>query len=81
MNPRNDAALLCANCDGEPVSALDVGDHFCTRCFIRAWNRGAAWADEHWADEPVNRYQDELSTDGRSILKDHQGFYKRRKGE
>ena len=51
-NPRNDAAILCSNNDGEPVSALDMGDGFCTRCFIRAWNQGAAWADAHWADTP-----------------------------
>ena len=75
---------LCMNCrrhPDRPVSPLDMGDGFCTECFIRAWNQGAAWADAHWADEPSTRYQDEESPDGRNILKDHQGFYKRQPGD
>ena len=27
-------------------------DHFCTECFFKAWNAGAAWSDAHWADDP-----------------------------
>jgi len=71
----------CVRHPDRPVSALDLGDRLCTECFFRAWNAGARWAGAHWADTPVTPYADEQSTDGRSILKDHQGFYKRKPGD
>ena len=65
----------CVRHPGVPVA--EPNDYYCAACVQRQWNAGAAYADAHWADTPQTRYQDERSPDGRSILKDHQGFYKR----
>ena len=71
----------CRRHPGVEVTPYDMGDNFCLECFMRAWNAGARYADAHWADNPQQPYADEQSPDGRNILQEMQGHYKRAPGE
>ena len=73
--------LYCKNHPAQPIDDRARPELLCTTCYLQAWNAGAHQADAHWADERVTPYKDELNPDGRSILKDHQGYYTRRPGE
>lgn len=42
----------------EGICSNPKGPHFCTECYFEEWNKGARWADEHWADEPGLFYKD-----------------------
>jgi hypothetical protein len=68
----------CIRHPDREVTPFDVGDQYCRECFMKAWSAGAAWADAHWDDRPAAPYKDEQSTDGRSILRDHRGEYRRK---
>lgn len=49
------AAFYCCRHPDRPAHPLgthNADDSFCAECFEEEWNKGARWADEHWADRP-----------------------------
>ena len=77
-------AAKCRRHPDRPVTPFDMGDKFCIECFTKAWNAGAHWADEHWADDPKPAY--EMTTSGQiyqpeSTRNNATAIYTRRRDE
>jgi hypothetical protein len=64
--------MKCVRHPEREVTPFDVGDQYCRECFMRAWN------GTHYIAAPNSPHADEQSTDGRSILRDHRGEYRRK---
>lgn len=77
--------VLCTKC-GKPAAEwvryyTDASCRLCEPCYEARQATPKLATDPDGRDEIKLRYQDERSTDGRSILKDNQGFYRQTESE